>query len=309
MVERDQPVLAIPLVEDGREMVSYAVETENITPTSLPDSVQDALNLAGVWSDLDWDETVEALDRIRHGSRPTPPTSTPPNMAGTSKEEHVRLSPSATQSECHDTLEVKVGIRNGVRNRIAEKPAFGYLAPKFVQELDRPLYGNELCHSDVRRNVRTLQRYISEDGRCMECLTKFPDRVFRRDGVANTGMREEIPQRSIADVERRNGGQGCADFRHLLLAHRGRKRFAQADVCLAACSRDGIAGPTECIDRLHHPWRWEEIERSEPILDLPWFPVVGGIDEQIVKLHTISLQPIEDRSYLWSCNPKRHARA
>jgi hypothetical protein len=73
MVQHDQPVLAIPLIENGREMVSYAVETESITPTSLPDSVQDAPNLAGVWSDLDWDETVEALDRIRHESQPTPP--------------------------------------------------------------------------------------------------------------------------------------------------------------------------------------------------------------------------------------------
>lgn len=28
---------------------------------------------AGIWSDLDWDETEQALDRIRHESRPTPP--------------------------------------------------------------------------------------------------------------------------------------------------------------------------------------------------------------------------------------------
>jgi hypothetical protein len=40
---------------------------------SLPESVQQALNLAGAWSDLDWDETVEVLDRIRHESVPTPP--------------------------------------------------------------------------------------------------------------------------------------------------------------------------------------------------------------------------------------------
>jgi len=73
VVERDQAVVAIPLIENGREVVSYAAETESITPTSLPDSVQDALNLAGVWSDLDWDETVEALECIRHESQPTPP--------------------------------------------------------------------------------------------------------------------------------------------------------------------------------------------------------------------------------------------
>jgi len=31
------------------------------------------LPVAGAWSHLDWDEMVEALDRIRHDSKPTPP--------------------------------------------------------------------------------------------------------------------------------------------------------------------------------------------------------------------------------------------
>lgn len=70
VVEHDQPVVAIPLIENGREVVRYLVETE---AGSLPGSVHDALRLAGAWRDLDWDETIEALDRIRHESRPTPP--------------------------------------------------------------------------------------------------------------------------------------------------------------------------------------------------------------------------------------------
>ncbi len=73
MVERGQPVVATPLIEDGREMVSYAVETGIAAPTDLTDSMRDALSLASAWSDLDWDEAVEALDRIRHESQPTPP--------------------------------------------------------------------------------------------------------------------------------------------------------------------------------------------------------------------------------------------
>lgn len=73
VVERDQPVIAIPLIDNGREVVQYAVETETTTSDSLPDSVQDALDLVGVWNDLDWDETVEALERIRHESQPTLP--------------------------------------------------------------------------------------------------------------------------------------------------------------------------------------------------------------------------------------------
>lgn len=37
------------------------------------DIVQAAISLAGAWSDLDWDEMVEALDRIRHSNPPSPP--------------------------------------------------------------------------------------------------------------------------------------------------------------------------------------------------------------------------------------------
>lgn len=29
--------------------------------------------LAGVWADLDWDDAVAELDRIRHEREPTPP--------------------------------------------------------------------------------------------------------------------------------------------------------------------------------------------------------------------------------------------
>jgi hypothetical protein len=32
-----------------------------------------ALSAFGAWSDMDWEETLEALDRIRHESKPTPP--------------------------------------------------------------------------------------------------------------------------------------------------------------------------------------------------------------------------------------------
>ena len=40
---------------------------------SLPqDGIQRALDLAGAWSDLDWDTMAAALDRIRHESEPTP---------------------------------------------------------------------------------------------------------------------------------------------------------------------------------------------------------------------------------------------
>ncbi len=76
VVERGQRVVAIPRTKDGREVVRYVIEAESQdfdANAALPESVHVALGQAGVWDDLDWDETVEALDRIRHESRPTPP--------------------------------------------------------------------------------------------------------------------------------------------------------------------------------------------------------------------------------------------
>ena len=73
VVERDDRLIAFPLIENGRDVVHDVAETGTPTRAHLPGSVQDALDLAGVWIDLDWDETVEALERIRQESQPTPP--------------------------------------------------------------------------------------------------------------------------------------------------------------------------------------------------------------------------------------------
>jgi hypothetical protein len=81
VVEPDQPIVAIPLLENGREVIRYAVDddADSTLPAStrLPESIHDALSLAGAWSDRDWDETIDALDRIRHDSPPTPPIDLP----------------------------------------------------------------------------------------------------------------------------------------------------------------------------------------------------------------------------------------
>jgi hypothetical protein len=36
-------------------------------------AIEDALSVIGAWSDIPWEEMAEALDRIRHESKPTPP--------------------------------------------------------------------------------------------------------------------------------------------------------------------------------------------------------------------------------------------
>lgn len=40
------------------------------------DATENALRLAGAWSDIDWDEMERELYRIRHANKPTPLTST-----------------------------------------------------------------------------------------------------------------------------------------------------------------------------------------------------------------------------------------
>jgi hypothetical protein len=48
---------------------------EEAADAALPESTtQKALNVIGAWSDLNWDEMIESLDRIRHESKPTPPS-------------------------------------------------------------------------------------------------------------------------------------------------------------------------------------------------------------------------------------------
>lgn len=72
VVRGDQGLGGIPVTEDGQDVVYSFIE--DTLPTAIPSAtIQDALSLAGTWSDLDWDEALEALDRIRHESVPTPP--------------------------------------------------------------------------------------------------------------------------------------------------------------------------------------------------------------------------------------------
>ena len=59
------------------QFVFWRRETDTGDPPAYSEltdeEIADALNLAGAWSDLDWKEMAEKLDRIRHASRPTPP--------------------------------------------------------------------------------------------------------------------------------------------------------------------------------------------------------------------------------------------
>lgn len=61
-------------IEEMIEPVEEVVVPERVIPDgSLPKSVRDALAVAGIARDLQYDDEFEALDRIRHETTPTPP--------------------------------------------------------------------------------------------------------------------------------------------------------------------------------------------------------------------------------------------
>jgi hypothetical protein len=68
-----QPLIGVIAEEQGTEVVRYFTAEQDAEREMVEDTTQAALALAGVWSDLAWDELMEALDRIRHDSPPTPP--------------------------------------------------------------------------------------------------------------------------------------------------------------------------------------------------------------------------------------------
>ena len=73
LVQSNQPLIGIPFEEKGQEVVRYFTDEEAADAAVPQSATQAALSVIGAWSDLDWDEMVEALDRIRHESKPTPP--------------------------------------------------------------------------------------------------------------------------------------------------------------------------------------------------------------------------------------------
>ena len=68
-----QPLIGIPFSENGHEVIRYFIDEAAADAAIREQAIQQAVNLAGCWRDLDWDEMEAALDRIRHESPPTPP--------------------------------------------------------------------------------------------------------------------------------------------------------------------------------------------------------------------------------------------
>lgn len=72
-ITQSQPLIGIPFEENGKEVIRYFSEEKQAEQAVSDTATEEALKLAGAWSDLSWDEMEKALDRIRHESTPTPP--------------------------------------------------------------------------------------------------------------------------------------------------------------------------------------------------------------------------------------------
>ena len=73
IVRSNEELVAIPMDVDGEGVTCYFVADTEADAGPSDTSLERALSLAGAWSDLDWDEMAEELDRIRHAGAPTPP--------------------------------------------------------------------------------------------------------------------------------------------------------------------------------------------------------------------------------------------
>ena len=67
------PLIGLIFEENGQEVVCYFTEEKAADAAVSHNATQKSLDVIGAWRDLDWDETVAAVDRIRHESKPTPP--------------------------------------------------------------------------------------------------------------------------------------------------------------------------------------------------------------------------------------------
>jgi hypothetical protein len=75
IVSRNQPLIGIISLDDEQEIVHYFSEEAEAEAAISSSAIQEIVNLAGSWNDLNWDLVEEELYRIRHESSPTPPLS------------------------------------------------------------------------------------------------------------------------------------------------------------------------------------------------------------------------------------------
>jgi hypothetical protein len=78
VARRGDPLIVIPRIEDGEEVVYYFTDEEDARRVfgKKRESIERALSLAGAWADIDDEDgpdMLDELDRMRHASPPSPP--------------------------------------------------------------------------------------------------------------------------------------------------------------------------------------------------------------------------------------------
>jgi hypothetical protein len=72
-VRSGQPLIGVIEQQNGLEVVRYFTDEVEADEALGDAGIQQALSLAGAWKDIDSEEFLDELDRIRHESKPTPP--------------------------------------------------------------------------------------------------------------------------------------------------------------------------------------------------------------------------------------------
>lgn len=72
VADLDEPLIALVVEENGREVTRYFADEAEFRAFVTAEQRQAALNAIGSFSDLDWDEMISELERIRHENDPTP---------------------------------------------------------------------------------------------------------------------------------------------------------------------------------------------------------------------------------------------
>src|SRR5690349_8129806 len=71
--ESNEPLITLPVDDQGVETAVYFTSEAAADEYVRKIRPQGPVSFAGIWSDLDADDMLDSLERIRHDSKPTPP--------------------------------------------------------------------------------------------------------------------------------------------------------------------------------------------------------------------------------------------
>lgn len=71
-VPEDQALIGVAIRQHGREITRFFADETEADAALAASSTDDALQLAGSWSDLSWEDLAQGLDHLRHDTPPSP---------------------------------------------------------------------------------------------------------------------------------------------------------------------------------------------------------------------------------------------